>query len=192
MPAALLDLTELKRFIPGTPTGDDALLQEILDETEDQLVRQCGRRLRPFSPAQTARVEKRHGNGSTVLYLDYALAAAPTSIKLGRDSSNPDETIDPTDVDAVVFELGRRTIFRTDGGIWGCLDDPYVVHVTYDAAADLPLTAQAAVKRMCALIYRQRGAEDATREQIGGYVRDLAQSDPIWNGALSVLGDPGL
>ena len=192
MPAALLDLTELKRFIPSTPAGDDTLLQEILDETEDELVRQCGRRLRPFTAAQTDRAEKRHGNGSPVLYLDYALAEAPSVIKLGRDVSDPDETLDATDVDVVVFEIGRRTLFRTDGGIWGCANDPYVVHVTYDAAADLPLAAQAAVKRMCALVYRQRGAEDTTREQIGGYVRDLATSDPIWQGALSVLMDPGL
>lgn len=192
MPAALLDLAELKRFIEGTPASHDALLQEILDETEEQLLRACGRQFRPFAAAQSARAEIRDGNSSATLWLDYAIGAAPSAIWLGRDTSSHDEDIDPTDVEAVIYEIGRRRIVRTDGGLWGCSGDPLVVHVTYNAAADLPLTAQKAVKRMCALVYNQRGSEDATREQIGGYVRDLAKTDPIWEKCVELLEDPGL
>jgi len=47
---------------------------------------------------------------------------------------------------------------------------------------------QLAIKRVVAQIYRQRGSEDATREQIGPYVRnlsDLVTTDPLWRRAVA-------
>ena len=193
MTAVLVSLTELKRFVPSTPAGDDTLLQEILDEVEDKLLRDAGRTDRPFSAAQTSFTEVHDGTGSDTLYLNYPISAI-TVISLGRDTTDYDETLDPADVDDVIYVAGKRKIVRTDGGVWRAATEPRCVRVTYSAQADTPESPQLAIKRLCATVYRQRGAEDATSETVGGfYTRQLVEAgagDPLWNQAVAALWEP--
>lgn len=184
--AALCTLTELKHLVTGTPAADDTLLQELLDAVEDHFVRECGRTLRPFSAAITGRVEWRDGTGDCELYLDYPVGTL-TEILIGRDATDPDETLDFTDVDVLVYTAGRRRLVRTDSGSFGARNQPKIVRVTYTTAADLPTDCALAVKRVTAAIYRQKGSEDVTHESIEGYSRDLktiAADDPIWGAAV--------
>lgn len=197
--SVLVSLPELSSFLGGVDSSEDALLEALLDHVEGLFQERVGRRLRPYQAKQDGRVEVRDGTGSCMLTLDYPIAALTAPIKIGRDTSNPTETLDPTDVDVLVFTAGRRAIHRTDGGVWGCANEPRTVHVTYDAAADVPSHAKLAVKRVCALIYRQRGSEDASEETIGGYTRrmakfgrDFVDDDPIWKLAVDAEWDPSL
>lgn len=195
MAAALVTLAEQKTFLGIAVTTFDTVVQSILDHVEDLLVTQCGRRHRPFSAAQTARAEVRDGTGTDRIVLDYVVAAL-TSVKIGRDSSAPNETLDITDVDVLAYAVGKRTLVRVDGGSFGGRGEPRVVHVTYNAAADLPDFCKLAVKRATALIYRQLGSEDAASESIAGYSRTMAKfgrdfvdDDPIWKMAVDSASD---
>lgn len=186
MPADLVTLADFKSFLGITDATQDTLLQTILDDLEAGLEEQCGRSAFPFAPAQSARLEVRDGNGSDTLYLYYPIADL-TTIKLGADSADPDETLDPDDLDIVRWAVGSRRIVRVDGGCWGTKCDPRIVHITYDAQADLPSNCKLALKRVGALVYRQLGAEDAKSDSIAGFSRELkglAAEDPIWHMAV--------
>lgn len=202
MTAVLVPPAEMERYLFGAdsaPDGHADLIQEILNHTEDLFLAQCNRRDRPFiaSADSVARTEVLDGTGSRVLTLAYPISALATDITLGLDSSDPDETLDYDDVEQVVWVAGKRTIERTDGGIWGALDRPRYVRVTYKAAADMPENAKLALKRATALVYRQIGSEDASRESLAGYSRDMARfgrdfmgDDPIWTMAVRANTDP--
>lgn len=192
MTAVLVDYAEMERFLfqgDSAPTGHADVIQEILDHTEGMFLDAINRRDRPFlaTADSTARTEVLDGTGSRILTLDYPISALATDIVLGLDSSDPDETLEYDDVEQVVFVAGKRTIERTDGGVWGYCGRPRYVHVTYKAAVDMPESGKLAIKRAVALVYRQLGAEDASRDSLSGYSRDMARfgrdfmgDDPIW------------
>ena len=191
MPAVLLSLADVKSFIGNVPASDDAVLQSILDSVEDLFLAECNRRERPFlATADTSnRTEVHDGTGTRFLTLHYPISTVQANITLGRSTSDPDETLDYTDVDVLVYVAGKRTIERTDGGIWGAADTPRYVHVTYRAQADKPEGPKLAFKRVCASVYRQRGSEDVSSESLGGFysrdLADVANSDPVWRAAVA-------
>jgi hypothetical protein len=93
----------------------------------------------------------------------------------------------------VVYGVGSRIITRTDGGKFGTVGQPRYIQVVYDHQGNLPEDAKIAIKRACALIYRQRGSEDVATETVDGfYSRDMARfgrdfvgDDPIWRMAVA-------
>lgn len=193
MTAVLVSLTDAKVHLRATATADDALLQTIIDPVESLFLLQAGRADRPFATAATGRVEVRDGTGTPMLMVDYPIASI-TSVKLGLDSSNPDETLDATDVDVLVFATGKRAIRRTDGGIFRERGEARVVRVTYNHDADLPDGPKIAIKRAVAAVYRQIGSEDAKSETMpDGYSRTVSavtQDDPLWSLAVTGAYEP--
>lgn len=193
MTAVLITLAEMQRFLDVDDDGD--VIQEVLDHVEGLFLQQCGRRLRPFIATADGRTEVKSGTGSCELVLDYPIDDI-TSIKISADSdfSDPDESLDPDDADEVRWTVGERTIYRADGGTFGNAGERRVVQVVYDHAADKPDAAKLAVKRATAMIYRQRGTEDAARYSLSGYSqdqakfgRDFVDDDPIWKMAVDAL-----
>ncbi len=183
----LVSVADLKTFLEITSAGDDTLLGALIDHAEGLFESETGRKDTPFIAAASARSEVKDGTGSPELYLDYPISDV-TSISLGFDSSAFVETLDPDDPDVVVWGISRRRIERVDGGVFGRLDKPRYVTVLYDFQADLPEEAQLAIKRVVGQIYRQRGSEGATREQIGSYIRTMSKivkDDPLWRRAVA-------
>lgn len=184
MTAVLVSLAEMQRFIGPEADSDGDVIQEILDHVEDLFLGECNRRDRPFiaTADSTARTEVHDGTGTSLLTLNYPISELATDIKLGLDVADPDDTLTYNDVETLVYVAGKRSIERTDGGIFGYRDTPRYVHVTYKAAADVPESAQIGIKRVVAALYRQRGSEDASRESLSGYTRDMANpmEDPMW------------
>lgn len=183
----LVSVADLKTFLEITSAGDDTLLGALIDHAEGLFESETGRKDAPFIAAASARSEVKDGTGSPELYLDYPISDV-TSISLGFDSSAFVETLDPDDPDVVVWGISRRRIERVDGGVFGRLDKPRYVTVLYDFQADLPEEAQLAIKRVVGQIYRQRGSEGATREQIGSYIRTMSKivkDDPLWRRAVA-------
>lgn len=169
----------------------DAKWTEALDQlrlaTIGLFERLCDRAAAPFSDAIAARTEVHDGTGSDALWLDYPIATL-ASVKIGRNPATPDESLNVADLDVLTYGAGERRIARVDGGTFGDLDAPRVVHVTYATADDLPEDAQMAVKRVLAQVYRQRGSEDASSETVSGYARtmaNLAAQDAVWLAAVS-------
>lgn len=148
--------------------------------------RLCDRAHAPFADALTARTETQDGSGGPELWLDYPVQAL-SALTIGRTVAAPDETLAVGDANVLSVVTGDRRLVRVDGGVFGALDAPRVVHVTYDTAADLPEDAQLAVLRVIAQVYRQRGSEDAASESVSGYARTmahLAATDPLWLAAV--------
>jgi hypothetical protein len=193
--AVLVTASNAKDFMRVTATADDTLIQGIVDATEQTFLIQAGRKERPFATAATGRVEVLNGTGTPQLMLDYPIASI-TSVKLGLDASSPEETLDATDVDVLVFATGKRAIYRTDGGVFRDRNEPRSVQVTYNHDADAPDFPKVAIKRAVAQVYRQIGSEDAKSESLpNGYNRTLAQfavDDPIWNIALDSMREPSV
>jgi len=186
----LVSLADQKVFleIPVATTGDDDLITDLLEHAEDLLESDAGRTETPFKASAAAQTEVHEGTGTRDLYLNYPISDI-TSISLGLDNSDFDETLDPDDPDEVVWGTGKRRISRVDGGRFGLPGRPRFITVVYDHQADLPEVAQLAIKRVVAQMYRQRGSEDATKETIGGYARDLSnlvETDPFWQRAVAV------
>lgn len=189
MTAVIVSVAEVQRHIFGDGVAqDETLLEELTEDVEKTLLRQCGRRLRPFVASADAQTFVLNGTGCSELVLPYPIDDI-TSIKISADSdfSDPDETLDPDDADVVRWTVGERTIYREDGGSFGADGARRVVQVVYDHAEDKPASAQLAVKVAVATLYRQRGSEDATRESLSGYTRDLSKytDHPTWQDALS-------
>lgn len=201
MTAVLVSLAEMQRFLGDPPSEDSDAIQEILNHVEDLFLKACGRHDRPFlaTADTTARTEVKDGTGTRYLFLDYPISDLSTDITLGIDTSDLIETLEYDDVDSVVWVAGKRMIERTDGSVWGCYSTPRYVRVTYKAAADMPETPKLALKRATALIYRQRGTEDASRYSLSGYSQDQAKfgrefvdDDPIWLMAVNATREPRL
>lgn len=183
----LVSVEDLQTFLELSSGTDDALLGDLLDHAEGLFESECGRKDAPFTAADTARSEVKDGTGSPELYLDYPISDV-TSISIGFDSLNFEDTLDPDDPDVVVWGAGSRRIERVDGGIFGRLGKPRYLTILYDFQADLPEEAQLAIKKVVAQVYRQRGSEGATREQIGSYIRTMAKQvkdDPLWRRAVA-------
>ena len=183
----LVSLADLQTFLELSSGTDDDLLTDLLDHAEGLFESETGRKNVPFIAAASARSEVKDGTGSAEVYLDYPINDI-TSISLGFDSSAFVETLTPSDPDKVVWGARSRRIMRVDGGIFGRTGQPRYLTIVYDFNADLPEEAQLAIKRVVAQTYRQRGSEDATREKIGPYSRDLSnlvETDPLWRRAVA-------
>lgn len=188
----LVTLAEMKTYLGDAPAdSDDALLATLLDDVEALFESET---LRPhgwYTASVTARTDVLDGTGSSRLYLPYPIAAL-TSVKLGYDAAAPDETLAIANKAVVVYGVGSRVITRTDGGKFGTVRQPRYVQVVYDHQGDLPEDAKLAIKRACALIYRQRGSEDVAEESVGSFYsrvmakfgRDFVGDDPIWRMAV--------
>lgn len=181
----LVSLADAKVYLGISVTTYDTLLTQLLDELEAQFEMDCGRKALPYAAAAT-RTEVFDGTGCSELYLRYPIATL-TSIKIGLDVTDPDETLDVADVEVVVFGVGERRLVRTDCGIFGELGLPRCVTVVYGAGDDLPSGARLAIKRAIALVYQQRGSEDSVRETLADYSRDLqtVRGEAFWQLAVS-------
>lgn len=197
MTAVLVTASAAKVFMNVTATGDDTLIQGIVDSVEDFLLSQAGRKGRPFATAATGRSEVQAGTGTGLLVLDYPVTSASgiTSLKIGHDVSNPDETLTATDIDTLTVATDSRSVWRTDGGVFGVRGEPRRVHITYNHNGDATNdTAVLAIKRLVSQFYNQRGSEDARTENLpDGYSRTLehlANADPIWQAAVQGVWEP--
>ncbi len=186
MSSLVSSATVLNFLALGEGEGGADQVVALAGQVEALLVSQCGRTERAFQDAAQGRVEYRDGTGRPSLWLDYPIAVL-TSVTIGPDHAAPSATLPVNDQTALVWSAGSPRLVRVDGGVWGCLDEPRIVRVTYDAAADLPADAALAVLRVTAAVWRQRGAEDVKSERVGGYSADLAaaaDSDPIWQAVV--------
>lgn len=187
MARRLVEQTEVVEYLGIAEEKYSNALEQLRLSTIGLFERLCDRAHAPFSDAIAARTEVHDGTGSDSLWLDYPIATL-TSVKIGRNPATPDETVTVGDVDVLAVDVGARRVVRVDGGEFGELDAPRVVHVTYDTADDLPADAQLAVLRVIAQVYRQRGSEDASSETVSGYARtmaNLAAQDALWLAAVT-------
>lgn len=185
MPGLVL-LADQKTFMGVTGTTDDALLTTLLTHAEVLLETACDRVACPFQAGGTSRIETHDGTGSGKVFTDYPIATL-TSLLIGGDPTNPDETLAVTDPTVIRFGVGTNRIDRVDGEMLGEYGDPRVVQITYTPQDDLPEDAKLAVKRVVALIYGQRGSEDVVSEGDSGYAHALAKyaADlPDWQAAV--------
>ena len=186
MASALVPVTVAMEFLGVEDAQEIPVLERIIDGVEALFLVQANRRERPFQAAQAGRVDVLDGTGSPVLVLDYPVTSL-TSVLIGADPLAPVESLAVADVQVLRYRVNRATLTRI-GGTFGTRADPRVVHVTYNAAADLPEEVRLAVLSVTAAVYRRRGSEDASSERVGGYATDLAavaKSDPLWQMALS-------
>lgn len=188
--SVLVTLAQFKEHLgPSATTAGDPLLQALLDHVEAVFESECGRDAGAFRDAADDRTEVLDGTGSAEIFLEYPIDAL-TSVKLGYDSSAPDETLDVDDKTVLVFGVGSRRVTRTDGGVFGRVGQPRCIEVVYDHGADLPANAALAIKSVAAIAYRRRGSEEASSETLGAVVdRDLiaalATEDPFWQMAVN-------
>lgn len=202
----LVSLPDLKTYLSVSGASDDALLSRLLAQATALLNKDCDRARAPFSDALTARVERQEARGGTRLRLDYPIASI-ASILVGRNFSAPDVTLDPTNPDHVMFEVGGRELIRTDGDYWngamggllswqcggplhgGDRDPvPTFVQITYTTQPDLPADAALAIQSVVAQIYRRRGSEQVKSESLGQYsyqLADVAAGDSLWQAAVA-------
>jgi hypothetical protein len=186
--ADLATLAEFKAHLGGDAGSlpADAVLQMLLDGTEEDFERECGRASVPFVAAALARAEVRDGVGSDAIWLDYGITTL-TSVTLGYDHSDPDETLTVADL---IYAAGSRRIVRLNGW-FGPFDAPRYVKITYDAAADLPTDVKLAVLDEATRRYRTRGSEEVKSETMGPYsvtYRDASvghSGDSGWSRAIA-------
>lgn len=193
---ALLSVVDLKLALGDTASDLDPLYEQMIERVQAVFEGVCNRHERPFVGVQTARAEVHDGNGAAELFLDYPIAVLSSCV-IGADPLAPDETIDTTDKSVLRFAVGRRRLARVDGGHFGAADDPRVVHVTYNAAADLPKAAAAAVLAGCQVIVARLGSEGVASERIGAYSIDYANfvtadmaNDPMWKLGVQACWEP--
>ena len=180
-----MSLTEFDTWLGGAVASENQLRTDILTRVQKRFERECGRSSVPFVDAALGRVEVRDGTGTCEVFLDYGITTL-TAVTLGTDPLAPDETLDVADL---VYTAGKRRIVRADGGRFGRFGAPQYVHVTYDAAADLPADAADAIYQTAAAEYRRRGDEGVRSETAGPYsVSYFDQSDAttadVWNEAV--------
>lgn len=195
----LLSVTDLKIALGGeTGTENDELYTQLIDQVQAIFEAECNRHTRPFSRVQAARVEVHPGTATPHLWVEYPISTL-TSIVLGYDTSVPDDTLDVDDKAVLVWGAGERRISRVDGHAFGCARYPRYVHVTYDAQADLPKAAKAAVLAGCKVLVGRLGSEGVASERIGGYQIDYASfvtadmaNDPMWKLGVSACWEPRL
>lgn len=187
----LVSVADQKTFMGVSSSTDDTLFGTLLTMVEDAFERACNRSERPFTTADAARTEVHDGTGHAALYLDYPIDEV-TAILLGYDASSPDEELDPDDLTVVTWPSGGRCISRVDGGKFGTIDQPRYVTVVYDTQDDLPEVAKLAVMRATAMLYRQRGSEDARAETSGDFSHTLGsiEEDGFWKMAVQTCREP--
>lgn len=194
---ALLAVEDVADALGGIADDDVPVLDRDITLVEALLLAQCGRTARVWQAAQTARVEVLGSSAASRVVLDYPVAAL-TSVVLGLDPLVPAETLIVNDQTKLSWSVGSRLLERVDGGTFGGVSAgarPRYVHVTYNAAADLPLDAQLAVQSVVITRWHRRGNEEATSERIGGYQAEYAQiaaGDPLWQAVLRTQWEPNV
>ena len=196
MASALLPVTELKLALDVTGTADDALYEQIIDQVQAVFEASCNRHERPFVGREDSRVEVHDAPGTDTLWLDYPIRDL-TTVVLGYDTTDPDETLDPDDKTELVWGAGGRRIARVDGNRFGRAGLHRYVHITYHADADLPKSAKAAVLAGAKLVVNRLGSEGVSAERIGAYSVDYASvagqdmaADPIWKLGVQANWEP--
>lgn len=185
-----LVLYEEEREFLGLPSGTDVvLISSLLDEATLLFEKSCGRDKAPFASPITGRIEIHEPYAwSTRLWLDYPILTI-TSIVLGRDVANPDETLNPADPTKVVWRVGEQELVRTDGGVWKRYW-PSWTKVVYNTQDDRPGDVKLAIKRMVAAAYQLRGKEgfsSITRGERSWTMAEMATEspDPFWQAAVN-------
>lgn len=188
--ALIVQLPELKDYLGDAPaSSDDAVLTNILSDVQALFEAQAGRSAGSFIDAGTARTEVKDGTGSPDLYLDYPVTSL-TSVKLGYDSSAPDETLDVSNKLIVNWAAGSRRIARVDGGRFGYPGQSRYVTVVYNNAADIPDSARLGIKSVAAKAYRRKGSEEVKSETVGNFysvtmLEEIMSADEFWQAAVS-------
>jgi hypothetical protein len=190
---SLVSVGEQRGFLRLADDSRDDQLQVLLDQVEALLLQQANRVDVPFKVSgEEDRVEYHSGTGGRKLWLGYPIADV-TSIKLGLDPSDPDDTLDPADKTVVRWYLGTRKLDRVDGGVFGTKDVPYYVEVTYDTQADRTQdlnAARLAIVRRVAAIWRQVGLEGVESERqpdLSATPDKKLDEIPEWKAAVSLL-----
>lgn len=173
MSADLVTAAELATHL-GISDPGSGIFDALLEAVEAQFERAVGRTDTPFRAAGNL-TEVFDGTGCSVLWLGYPVNTL-TSIKLGKDTSDPDETLDFTDLDVIRYVAGSRRLVRMDG-IFGAKYAPRVVHVAYACQDDLPDDAARAVKVVAGMFYNQSGRENLTSERLGSWSAEYSQSN---------------
>jgi hypothetical protein len=197
MTSTLVPIADALAYLADVDEDDEAavaLLTQLVDDVEATFLAQCGRPEQAFGAAESGREEVYDGNGQATLYLERNIEAL-TSVKLGYDSSDPDETLDVADQTELNWRAGDNRLVRLDGGVFGCIGQPNFVEVTYDAAAELPRDAALAITNAVATIWRKLGSEGVVSERTGPYEAQYAEflggngsittGDPIWRAAIA-------
>lgn len=190
----IVTLAELKTYLTvagdAPPAGDDPVLTALIDNVEAVFAGECGRDVSSFIDADS-QVEVKDGTGTARLFLDHPIDTL-TSVKLGYNSSAPDETLSPTNKTVLVWGQGSRVITRVDGGKFGKAGWPRYVEVAYDNLADIPENAKLAIMEVVASIYANRGSEGMKSETLGSfytYARDetltIAGTSSTWQAAVA-------
>lgn len=184
--ADLVSASELVAYLEGGI--DSTLADTLVAAAESQFEHECGRVKSPFQAAASGRVETHTGTGLSDLWLDYPVATL-TSVKIGVDPADPDETLDVSDADVVrVDPRFPNRLIRTDGEAFGQAGVPLMVQVTYDTADDLPLDAKQAVLLYAAALAANKGNEGIKSESLGGYSVAYGLVDgskiPVWQSAV--------
>lgn len=196
MASVLVPVADVVAFlgdVEATDTTAAAVLGTLIDQVEAAFLSACGRTDRPFAAAAT-RTEVHDGTGTATLWLHYPITTL-TSVILGLDVLDPDDTLAVDDQTELAWRAGSARLRRTDGGVFGAPGVPNYVTVVYDAAADLPSDAALAITHATAMLWRRLGSEGLTMEGIGPYQSTFAElmagngsitaGDPIWRAAVA-------
>ena len=178
--AKIVTVSETQEYLKIAAGTDDIVLQKIVDGLEDLLERESGQ---TFHSAGSVVDEPYEGTGTARLYLNRPILAV-TSIKLGVDK------LDTLDVQYVMYEVGKRRLYRTDGNF---PEGPFRVWVSYNYAENKPTAARNAILEVAAMVYRRRGSEDARSETLGPFSHSLAQAaeeSVQWSKAMELLHRP--
>lgn len=176
----------------------DDYLAFLLDQAEVLFTTATHRSGVPFQAAEDGRIEILEAPVGRTLWLDYPVSEV-TDVIVGADLLNPDTTLDPTDAADLIWRAGKRDVVRMDEP-WsprrGLDCAPVFVQVTYDAQADLPLDAKAAVLSLARAGYHAAATASGTiqSESLDNYSVTYATAvqamttaqavDPAW--ALAV------
>jgi len=154
-------------YLGSTANTDRARV--ALAAAEAAFAADCNRSNRPFLLTGAAQTEVYDGTGCQVLYTRYPVASL-TSIKLGNDFSDPDETLAVADKDVLTYQVGTRRLVRRDGGVFGERSQADIVQVVYTAAADADIDdAKGAVMELAGALYHRGPETGISQERLGEY-----------------------
>lgn len=188
MSSVLVPIAEMLAVLGDVSPQDTpaiAYLTQLVDDVETLFLGACGRAERPFGAIELAKVEDFDGVGRATLFLERRISVL-TSVTLGYDVALPELELDVADQTVLNWKVGSARLVRLDGH-FGCTWQPNFVHVTYDAADELPRDAALAITRVVASIWRRRGSEDVTAERVGPYDATFvatAEAEPLWQMAV--------
>jgi uncharacterized phiE125 gp8 family phage protein len=165
---AIVDLATAKAFLGVTGTGDDTVIQSMIDAAQDFIERTCGRLFEKAS-----RTDKFSGDGEKNAFLKHGPVNSITSITIGDD--DPILTAEEGTEFEIFEETGELVLL---GGVFRKATKNIVV--VYDAgylAADMPNDIVLAINELTAYYYNNsREGAGKKSERIGDYAvtfRDL-------------------